>query len=143
MPKRTNSGKGHQEALSFKAQFSGSVIIKIIDIIEAQDCQRCISFMIQTKDRGKDTFLKKNLSFFSGVALMSFQVKTLEFKSEVLCRTAEFVTNVKMADKHFADDLVVKVDHNQLNLSTKVRIFRFRKFLIYLFLKQFCVKILF
>ena len=79
--------------------------------------------MIQTKDRGKDTFLKKNLSFFSGVALMSFQVKTLELKSEVLCRTAEFVTNVKMADKHFADDLVVKVDHNQLNLSTKVRNF--------------------
>ena len=53
---------------------------------------------------------------------MSFQVKTLELKSEVLCRTAEFVTNVKMADKHFADDLVVKVDHNQLNLSTKVKI---------------------
>ena len=74
---------------------------------------------------------------------MSFQVKTLELKSEVLCRTAEFVTNVKMADKHFADDLVVKVDHNQLNLSTKVRIFRFRKFLIYLFSKQFCVQILF
>ena len=61
MPKRTNSGKGHQEALSFKAQFSGSVIIKIIDIIEAQDCQRCISFMIQTKDRGKKHFSWKTI----------------------------------------------------------------------------------
>ena len=61
---------------------------------------------------------------------MSFQVKTLEFKSEVLCRTAEFVTNVKMADKHFADDLVVKVDHNQLNLSTKVRNFDLENFVL-------------
>ena len=57
---------------------------------------------------------------------MSFQVKTQELKGEVLTKVAEFVTRVKMADKQFADELVVKVDHNQLNLSTKVNIF-FRK----------------
>ena len=50
---RSNSGKTQQEQLTFKSQFSGSVIMKIIDVSETSDCQRCVSFMIQTKDRGK------------------------------------------------------------------------------------------
>ena len=70
---------------------------------------------------------------------MSFQVKTQELKGEVLTKVAEFVTRVKMADKQFADELVVKVDHNQLNLSTKVNIFFQKKMKILEF--HFPVKI--
>lgn len=123
---RSNSGKTQQEQLTFKSQFSGSVIMKIIDVSETSDCQRCVSFMIQTKDRGKLKIKKKEhfpdirIIKCLGVALMTFQVKSSEIKRDVISTAADVVTKLKMGDKDFAADLVTKVEHNQLNVTTKV-----------------------
>lgn len=55
-----------------------------------------------------------------GVALMTFQVKSSEIKRDVISTAADVVTKLKMGDKDFAADLVTKVEHNQLNVTTKV-----------------------
>lgn len=54
-PRRANSGRGESdnELLVYKTHFSHSFVIKIINVSETPDCQRCISIMVQTKDTGK------------------------------------------------------------------------------------------
>ena len=66
---------------------------------------------------------------------MTHQLKSSEIKKEVIATAADVVTKLKMGDKKFADDLVVEVDHNQLNVTTKViTFFTFDKFQIFVHL---------
>ena len=54
------------------------------------------------------------------IALLTVQVKFDDLKKEVISTVADLITKLKYADKAFTDELVTKVDHNQLNITTKV-----------------------
>ena len=51
---------------------------------------------------------------------MTFQVKTDALKEEVISTVSDLVTKLKLEDRNFAEEFVSKVDHNQLNVTTKV-----------------------
>ena len=62
-PKRTNSGRNDQKddhtEIHFKSNYSMSNVMKIININETPECQRCFVFMIQFKNKGKIIFFLK------------------------------------------------------------------------------------
>lgn len=52
--------------------------------------------------------------------MMTFQTKCVDKKKEIISGLADLVTKSRYGDKNFADELIATVDHNNLNVTTKV-----------------------